>query len=397
MKILFLSYWYPFPPSNGSKIRIYNLLRILAASHETVLVTFVDDSNEFPHLEPLKTICSEVVVIPRKNYNPASLRSLVGFFSPSPRVFIDTYSAEMVSCIQQLIAKRNFDFVIASQVGTAVYRDCFRELPAIFEEVEVGVPYEQYAFSKSLRQRVRSGLTWWKHKNFLQRKLNEFDYCTVASERERYLLSHTVPAYNKIEILPNFVDLKDYHDVSEVTVRDMIIFSGSFRYLPNYHGIKWFLTDVSAYLESEFPNLRLYVTGDRAGISLQKYHHVIQTGFIDNIHNLIAKAWLQIVPLRVGGGTRLKIIESMALGTPVVSTSKGAEGLDVTHGKNILIADDPKAFAHAVRSVLKNADLRQSLSVEGRKLIAEKYSSDVIAQKLTSLLGKILERSINDQ
>ncbi|UCH58675.1 MAG: glycosyltransferase family 4 protein, partial [Anaerolineales bacterium] len=115
------------------------------------------------------------------------------------------------------------------------------------------------------------------------------------------------------------------------------------------------------------------------------------------IHNLIAKAWLQIVPLRVGGGTRLKIIESMALGTPVVSTSKGAEGLDVTHGKNILIADDPKAFAHAVRSVLKNADLRQSLSVEGRKLIAEKYSSDVIAQKLTSLLGKILERSINDQ
>jgi glycosyltransferase involved in cell wall biosynthesis len=99
------------------------------------------------------------------------------------------------------------------------------------------------------------------------------------------------------------------------------------------------------------------------------------------------------VPIRIGAGTRLKIIESLALGTPVVSTSKGAEGLEVTNGKNILIADTPSEFADAVVSVLQNSGLRESLSQEGRKLVVENYSSEIMGVNFNSLLEEVVTRS----
>ena len=104
----------------------------------------------------------------------------------------------------------------------------------------------------------------------------------------------------------------------------------------------------------------------------------------------MARSWLSVVPLRIGAGTRIKIIESLALGTPVVSTSKGAEGLEVDHGENILIADEPDEFARAVLNVLQNPGLRAKLSSEGRRLVFEKYSSEVMGRKFNSLLDKIV-------
>jgi glycosyltransferase involved in cell wall biosynthesis len=141
------------------------------------------------------------------------------------------------------------------------------------------------------------------------------------------------------------------------------------------------------------PKVRLQVIGDTGNAQLEKWlidEGVTFTGLIQDVRPNIAKSWLTIVPLRFGAGTRLKIIESLALGTPVVSTSKGAEGLDVINGKNILLADTPSDFANAVLGVLKNRDLRESLSREGRNLIVEKYSSSSMGIKFNSLLEKVV-------
>ncbi len=122
------------------------------------------------------------------------------------------------------------------------------------------------------------------------------------------------------------------------------------------------------------------------------------TGLIYDVRPLVAQSWLSVVPLRVGAGTRLKIIESLALGTPVVSTTKGAEGLDVTDGKNILIADTPSDFSTAVSNVLLKPELRKELSKEGRKLVVEKYSSEVMGLNFNALLDSVVKfntRGIN--
>ena len=119
------------------------------------------------------------------------------------------------------------------------------------------------------------------------------------------------------------------------------------------------------------------------------------TGYLNDIRPAVAQSWACVVPLRVGGGTRLKILEAMALGTPVVSTSKGAEGLAVTHGENILIADDPGDFAQAVVCLLGDESLRAKLSANGRRLVEERYSWKTCAHRLEQLLYQVIEQRRN--
>jgi glycosyltransferase involved in cell wall biosynthesis len=120
---------------------------------------------------------------------------------------------------------------------------------------------------------------------------------------------------------------------------------------------------------------------------------VLFTGFVKEVRPVVAESWLSVVPLRYGAGTRLKIIESMALGTPVVSTSKGAEGLAVTHGENILIANGSEEFAQAVIEAMKNSDLRRKLSDLGKKLVSERYNSEVMGRDLDSLMRKVVHNN----
>jgi glycosyltransferase involved in cell wall biosynthesis len=155
----------------------------------------------------------------------------------------------------------------------------------------------------------------------------------------------------------------------------------------------YFLKEIYPQIKLSAPKVRLQVIGDTGNAHIERWstdESVTFTGLIQDVRPKIEKSWVTIVPLRYGAGTRLKIIESLALGTPVVSTYKGAEGLDVTDGKNILLAETPSEFANAVLRVLHNSDLRKSLSREGRGLVVEKYSSNSMGIKFNSLLKQIV-------
>jgi hypothetical protein len=149
VRILFLSGWYPYPVNNGSKLRILSLLRG-------------------------RSLCREVQVLPRKPFDPHSWRARLGFLSPTPRSVVDTFSKEMAQRIEQAVSLKGFDLVIASQLGMAGYGQHFQGLPALFEEVEVGVPYGQFAQAPSTWRRARYGLTWAKHRAYLSRLLRRF-------------------------------------------------------------------------------------------------------------------------------------------------------------------------------------------------------------------------------
>jgi len=138
--------------------------------------------------------------------------------------------------------------------------------------------------------------------------------------------------------------------------------------------------------------VRLFITGDHAGKSLPPAGNVTLTGYVDDVRPLVARAWASIVPLRIGGGTRLKILEAMALGTPVVATSKGAEGLEVRHGKHLLIADGPAAFADEVMRLLRDAELRAALAANGRRLVAERYDWATVMPGFLELVEQCVER-----
>lgn len=389
MRILFLSDWYPYPPNNGSKLRILNLLRGLAQHHEVTLLSFADQPDVDPEALQLRSLCHEVEVLPRKAFDPHSWRARLGFLSPTPRSVIDTFSKEMAQRIEQAVSLRDFDLVIASELGMAGYGRHFQGLAALFDEVQVGVPYGQFAQATSAWQRARNGLTWAKHRAYLGRLLRYFRACTVASEQERALLSRAVPDYRAIEVIPNCINLAEYGDVRSSLQTNTLIFTGPFRYFANHDAMTWFLEEVYPRIQARVPGACLLITGDHLGLPLPPAENVTLTGFVDDVRPLIAAASVSLVPVRVGGGTRLKILEAMALHTPVVATAKGAEGLDVQHGEHLLIADTPEAFAEAVLRVLGDPSLRQQMADNGYQLVRERYDWAAVMPNFLGLVEKV--------
>lgn len=395
MKILFLSRWFPYPTDNGSKLRIWNLLCGLSEIHEITLLSFAEAEPAAADMQALSEICQSVQIVPWHQYNPQSQRARLGLLRLEPRSQIDTFSKEMGMLIKQTLANDKFDLLIASQWQMAGYSQFFGDTPALFEEVELGVFYGQYAGARAVRSQLRYGLTWAKHRLYLARLLKDFQACTVVSEQEQQLLAEAVPDFENVAVIANCIDLASYSGFDTEPQANSLIFTGSFRYTPNYDAMTWFLQDTYKRIQAEVPNVQLTITGDQAGLTLPSMSGVMQTGFVPDVRPYVASTWASVVPLRSGGGTRLKILEAMALGTPVITTTKGAEGLGAKHGKSVLIADEPEEFAAAVVRLFKEPGLRRYLAENAYQLVRDRFDwAGVMPQFLQLIENIVHEHSI---
>jgi polysaccharide biosynthesis protein PslH len=389
MNILFLSPWFPFPPTNGSELRINALLRGLAAVHQVTLISFQRRVVGERDLQSARDILRHIHLVPWREFNPTSPRARLGFLSPRPRSVVDTYSNDMAKSIRQLHEYGKFDLIIASQLGTAMYASEFRASPALFEEVELGV-FAQAAASKGPASvRVRRRLMWAKHRAYVRGLLSRFAACTVVSETERDFLAEIAPNYEAVVLIPNCINLPDYAAVRPPKVPDTLIFTGAFTYGVNYDAMVWFLSEVYPLVQQRVPDVRLVITGNHAGKPLPPATNVTLTGFIDDIKSAVAAATISIVPIRHGGGTRLKILEAMALSTPVVSTTKGAEGLEAVGGEHLLLADKPEDFAAAITNLLENPALRQKLVNNACQLVQREYDWTTTMPKFLALVDSV--------
>jgi glycosyltransferase involved in cell wall biosynthesis len=373
MNILFLSRWFPYPPGNGSKLRIYNLLRGLAGQHHVTLLSFADEPVSAADVQAMQQICGAVQVVPWQGFNPESPRARLGFFSITPRSVIDTFSPEMDQRIRQTLADNPIDLVIASQIDMAAYADSFHGYPALFEEAEVGVLYDQFHQAASWQSWARHGLTWTKHRRYLNRLMQSFVGSTVASEQEQQLLQQVLSNTPAVSVTPNCINLPDYTAVNEPEQADTLIYTGAFSYFANHQAMVWFVGQVYPRIKAEIPAARLVITGNHADRPLPSAPDVTLTGFVDDVRPYIASAAISLAPIWHGGGTRLKILEAMALRTPVVATSKGAEGLAVTPEEHLLIADTPADFSAAVVRLLQDKSLRERLAENAFQLVSQKY------------------------
>jgi glycosyltransferase involved in cell wall biosynthesis len=382
MKILFLSRWFPYPVNNGSKVRIYNLLRGLSQHHEVTLLSFADQTGGNPEAPEIRGLCSKILVVPWKEFNPGTIRARLGFFSVEPRSVVDTFSPEMAEAIAQELKEADYNLIIASQLQMAAYHPYFQDVPAWFEELEIGLFHDR-AFSADGKVRWRQALTWFKYRAYLSQLLRAFRLCTVVSEAERQLIVHNFPRYrHRIEVIPNCIDVVEYSGVNAEKKENTLIFTGPFKYRVNYEAMRWFVGEVFPQVLREIPEATLVITGDHENLPLPSNRNVVLAGYVDDIKALIASSAVAIAPLKSGGGTRLKILEAMAIGTPVVATSKGAEGLDAQNEVHLLVTDDPKKYAAHVINLFHDEPLRQKLSVNAAKLVAEKYDWSKVKDKI---------------
>lgn len=387
MRILFLSAWHPYPPDNGARLRIFNILRGLAEMHDITLLTFSDE-DRLANQSELDKICDQVRVLPKKEYEANSGRALLGFFASKPRVLFDRYVPAMDDMIQEELTSGKHDLVIASGIYMADYLFSSTSIPSIYDEVEIGVFTDAVRNSNNVIRRTRNQLTLAKLKTYFCDLLPQFAYSTVVSEIEKQLLQDLIPDYEPLEVIPNGVSLASYREVSEQPQVDRLIFTGALTFTPNYNAMQWFTGQVMPIVREANPGVELTITGNHGGKKLPCDQNVNLLGYVNDIRPLIASSWISIAPIFSGGGTRLKILEAFGLQTPVIATSKGAEGLEVQHEEHLLIADSVESFAKETIRLLNNADLRQELVSKAYKLVQEKYDWSVILPKFMALVEK---------
>jgi glycosyltransferase involved in cell wall biosynthesis len=387
MRILFLSAWHPYPPDNGARLRIFYILRGLAEMHDITLLTFSDE-DRLANQSELDKICDQVRVLPKKEYEANSGRALLGFFASKPRVLFDRYVPAMDDMIQEELTSGKHDLVIASGIYMADYLFSSTSIPSIYDEVEIGVFTDAVRNSNNVIRRTRNQLTLAKLKTYFRDLLPQFAYSTVVSEIEKQLLKDLIPDYEPLEVIPNGVSLASYREVSEQPQADRLIFTGALTFTPNYNAMQWFTEQVMPIVREANPGAELTITGNHGGKKLPCDQNVNLLGYVNDIRPLIASSWISIAPIFSGGGTRLKILEAFGLQTPVIATSKGAEGLEVQHEEHLLIADSAESFAKETIRLLNNADLRQELVSKAYKLVQEKYDWSVILPKFMALVEK---------
>lgn len=392
MNVFALTTWCPYPTVNGSTLRTYHLLRALATRHQVDLVTFAapgaPDAAAVAHL---RSFCRDVTVVPRSPFAPLR-RGGAGLLQATPRSLVETDDPE----VRALVAERapRADLAIGFALPAARYLEAVRGRPCVFEEAEPQQIAGQVAQADGAIRRWRRQLTWRKHARYLQRLATHVAAVTVVAPHERdTLMAIGVPAA-KVHVVPNGADGADLVRPRAVADPPRLVYSGAITYAPNLEAVVWCLNQVMPRVRAVRPDVRLWVTGDTGDLPLDRLPHrdsVHFTGRLPDVRAAVGDAAVVVVPLLTGGGTRLKVLEALALGTPVVSTAKGVEGLDVAAGVHALVADDPATFAAHVLRVVDDAALAARLSTAGRSLVAGAYTWDAIGARLLDLVERVAE------
>ena len=393
MKILFLSTWFPYPPNQGSRTRAYHLLRELARRNEVGLVTFGDNFVRPEWMDHLQDLCALVEVVPENPFALDPRRAALGWFSSLPRSVYAGGSPEMAAVVRRVARDWKPEAVLAMTYVMAPYA---LGVPASRRVMDVD-NLMAHMLGEDVRrtewgpQRLRRTIAARKFRHYERELYPRFDLSLVTSQLDVMRLRTYVPIRpGQVGCVPNGVDIEHYRPTPAAELPDSLVFPGALTYEANRDAMTSFVREILPGVVQQVPTARLTITGSTEGVDLsdlQVNGHVTFSGYQDDIRPILTGSAVCVVPLRKGGGTRLKILEAMALGTPVVSTPKGAEGLDVVHGRHLMIAETPEEFTAATVSLLRHRGLRDHLSGNARELVEQYYDWSKIGNELSRLIA----------
>jgi glycosyltransferase involved in cell wall biosynthesis len=395
MNLLVLSTWFPYPPDNGSKIRAYYLIKALSEAHQVTVVAFrPPDTPPQAMAAPPDQI--QVYPIAADPFLHATQPTWMKFVSPRPVIYWP--NRVMQQTLRELVATNQWDGVIAIQGPAAPYALTFKHLPRILD-VDTALSFQMRVRHGNQWSPGRSPRTWvsWQKAHLYERALfRKFHVCCVAGRMETaYLQSLVHGTRCRVEIVANGVDCQYNQSGNSPIQADSLVYSGAMTYSANFDAVQFFLADIYPQIKSEIPAVSLTVTGSTKGVDTTRLRldsSVHLSGYVDDIRPLVGGTTICVVPIRQGSGTRLKILEAMALGTPIVATTKGAEGLEAKHGEHLLLADDAASFAECTLGLMRDPDLRQRLAANARRLVEEHYDWTSIGQRFTGLVEDAIKR-----
>ncbi|GIV99276.1 glycosyltransferase family 4 protein [Roseiflexus sp.] len=394
MRILVLTSWWPEPADNGIKLRIRHLLRAIARRCEIHLVALTHDGADTTQRQEVDQLCASAIMLSAPRRNPRRRDVIASLWHIQPASVRVRWDPQWSAVVRERVATLKPDIVLAMELSTAIYAHDLPGVVRILDDPEL-VELSEWRRAPSPARKLRAWLTWYRQCSYVRYLLRSFAACSVVSEAELDLVRRLAPANTRLAMIPNGAEIGEGPGNWGEPQPDTLIYPGSLTYSANLDAVHYFLNSIFPHIRRRRPDVRLRLTGRAEPehlVALPSLEGVDVLGFVPDIRSEVARAWCEVVPLREGSGTRLKVLEALALGTPVVSTPKGVEGLDLEHGRHVMIADTPESFADATLRVLEQPELRAQLASQGRQRVVERYDWRVIGQQMNDLLGEVVER-----
>ncbi len=402
LNILFVSTRNPYPPDHGHTIRTYNTLKCISKGNNIYLLAFVE-SKEKLNIGPLKKFCKTVdfFIIPEDVKKWRFFLSLFfNVFSPLPFVAHKYYRKEMRKKIEQVLTEYKIDIVHLDMLPLARYFKVVKAYPTVLVDHNVeSLRILRWAeIEKNILTKMYMYLQYLKLFKFEKKMCSKFDRCITVSEFDKKALENLCPN-GRFTIIPNGVDTEYFKGNNIKIVPNSLIWVGGMRSLYNREAVNYFVDEILSLIQLEIPDVKVTFVGSSPPqklFEISKINSSIRyTGFVEDVRPYVEEAAVYIAPIRSGSGTKLKILNALSLSKAVVTTSIGAEGIDVTPNENILIADSPQDFAQKTIELLRNPDIAEKIGKAGRKLIEGKYNWKIICSKMNQVYEEIIKEGIS--
>ncbi|MGD0921709.1 MAG: glycosyltransferase family 4 protein [Terriglobia bacterium] len=387
LRVLVLDEWLHYPPNSGRGVRTWSLLQRLARRHKVSLLCYGDAEAEASVAARAAGISLHLVrpfTAPRGARLYAGL--LANIFSRYPYSVWKHYTKRYENRLRELLRDNQFDLVHCECTPYARFLGVVERLPRLImaHNIESQILFRRAQQSQTIVERVFFGLQARRMEAFEREVLRRADWVTVVTELD----AEQVRAWGvqRTSLVENGVDVDQFVPLEGKCDSDEILFLAALDWYPNLDALDYLLKDIFPLVRQASPSARLRIVGRRppAGLKerIARCPGVEVVGEVADVRPFLTRAAVVVVPLRIGGGSRVKILEALAMGKAVVSTSVGAEGLAVTDGAHLLIADTPSAFAARTVELLGSPDEQRRLGENGRKLVVERYSWDKMAGAL---------------
>ncbi len=397
MKVLFLTQVLPYPPDSGPKVKAWHTLRYLAErGDEVTLVSFVRGRKEAAIAE-LRRLCARVEAVPIERPMWRELVALgQSFLTREPWMMRRDERAVMHALLEQLVAHGNYDLVHADQMNMAQYAlplavpakvlDTHNALWLLYKRLTSILPRSAY--------RLLLERDWRLLRRYEGRMVRRFDGVIAVSEPDRRALEEAAGEAVPMTIIPIAVDAERYPMRAAQPQGARLLYVGTMYWPPNIDGVLWFTREVLPRIRRVRPDVRFEIIGARPPETVRALddgESVRVLGYVDDLTPYFEQAAVMVVPLRVGSGMRVKILEGLARGIPMVSTTIGCEGIEAEDGREILLADEAASFAEAVLRLLDDPQAARQVAERGRALLERRYDFRVACRPLDALYAGLKE------
>ncbi|MGD9129052.1 MAG: glycosyltransferase family 4 protein [Candidatus Woesebacteria bacterium] len=399
MRILMLTPYLPYPLLSGGQIRTYNLLKKLAKKHEITLFALIKHNEERQYVPEIAKYATEVRVFKRSE-KPFTINNILRTaVSTYPFLVIRNHAPKTIKAIKKELSSKKYDLIHAETFYMMPHLP-ETSIPTILVEQTIEyLGYESYAkkapfFLKALLNKdIKKIKHWEKH------YWKECDKLIVMSDDDKEFITKKIHQPAKIEVVSNGVDTQWFNQKKRKLPKNpTILFVGTFKWLPNVEAVNFLVTKIWPKIKSKLKNSQLWIVGNAPTEKIESYQNqdpsITVSGSIPDIRDAFKQAHVLIAPVFSGKGTRYKILEAMASGTPVVGTKTAVEGLGVKHGQQVLTSNSAENLAKLTIKLLNDEKLWHKLAKNGAEFVKKHYDWELISKKLDKIYKEIGESKV---